>query len=293
VIYDADIGSAGGNMNYILNQTKDLVKKEKHFTVLILQNLKHIEEHKVFAKLGYSSLYKYLIEELKYSEGEANIRVANVKLMRRSNVANEKIISGELSLTNGKDLFRAVDQCKDFSEEKISEVIGAIKNKTTRDAQSAIAQFFEIETPIEEKVVLRGEVLAKLNRLKKKYQVDSTLELLEIIFEKDLKEISVKNNVTIKEKKSRYIPVKVKVVTIARAQSQCEYVGASGKRCSEKRHLQFEHVIPFVKGGKNGVSNIKYFCRAHNQLTAMEMFGQNIRIKHLQNKGRISRQVFP
>jgi hypothetical protein len=270
-------------MNYILNQTKDLVKKEKHFTVLILQNLKHIEEHKLFAKLGYSSLYKYLIEELKYSEGEANIRVANVKLMKKSPVANEKIISGELSLTNGKDLFRAVDQCKDLSEEKITKVIGAIKNKTSREAQSAIAQFFEIEAPKEEKVILRGEVLDKLNRLKKKYQITSTLELLEILFERDLKEVIVKNDVKVQEKNSRYIPVKVKAKTIARAQFQCEYVGASGKRCIEKRHLQFEHHMPFAKGGKNTEANIKFYCRAHNQLTAMEIFGQK-------NKDRIYRQ---
>jgi hypothetical protein len=261
-------------MNYILNQTKDLVKKEKHFTVLILQNLKHIEEHKLFAKLGYSSLYKYLIEELKYSEGEANIRVANVKLMKKSKVANEKIISGELSLTNGKDLFRALDQSKNTDEEKISEVIGAIKNKSTREAQSAIAQFFEIEVPKEEKVVLRGEVLDKLNRLKTKHQIDSTLELLEILFERDLKEVTAKNKVIVKEKNSRYIPIKVKAVTIARAQWQCEYVGASGKRCIEKRHLQFEHHIPFAKGGKNTEANIKFYCRGHNGLTAMEAYGQ-------------------
>jgi hypothetical protein len=275
VLYSADIGSAGGNMNYILNQTKDLVKKEKHFTVLILQNLKHIEEHKLFAKLGYSSLYKYLIEELKYSEGEANIRVANVKLMKKSKVAYEKIISGELSLTQGKDLFRAVDQVKNVSEDKMTQVIGEIKNKSTREAQSAISQFFDIEAPCEEKIVLRGEVLDKLNRLKKKYKVDSTLEILEILFERDLKEVTVKNKVAVKEKNSRYIPVKVKVATIARAQLQCEYIGASGKRCDEKRHLQFEHVEPFAKNGTNRAQNIKYYCRSHNQLTAMEKFGQN------------------
>jgi hypothetical protein len=262
-------------MNYILNQTKDLVKKEKHFTVLILQNLKHIEEHKLFAKLGYSSLYKYLIEELKYSEGEANIRVANVKLMKKSQVAHEKIISGELSPTKGKDLFRAVDQVKNVSEDKMAEVIGEIKNKTTREAQSAIAQFFEIEAPCEEKIVLRGEVLDMLNRLKKKYKVDSTLEILEILFERDLKEVAVKNKVAVTEKNSRYIPVRVKAATIARAQLRCEYVGASGKKCEEMRHLQFEHVKPFAKGGKNGEGNIKLYCRAHNQLTAMEHFGQS------------------
>jgi hypothetical protein len=266
----------GGVVNYILNQTKDLVKKEKHYTVFILQNLKHIEEHKLFAKLGYSSLYKYLIAELKYSEGEANIRVANVKLMRRSKVAGEKIISGELSLTNGKDLFRALDQSKNTDEDTISEVIGEIQNQSTREAQNTIAKFFQIEASNEEKLVLRGEILVKLNRLKKKHKIDSTLELLEILFERDLKEVVVKNDVIVKEKRSRYIPVKVKAGTIARAQLQCEYIGASGNRCCEKRHLQFEHVIPFAKGGENGESNIKYYCRAHNQLTAIEEFGQPV-----------------
>jgi hypothetical protein len=157
----------------------------------------------LFAKLGYSSLYKYLIAELKYSEGEANIRVANVKLMRRSKVANEKIISGELSLTNGKDLLRALDQSKNVDEEKIGQVIDEIKNKSTRKAQSAIAQFFELEAPSEERVVLRGEILTKLNRLKQKHNIDSTLELLEVLFEQDLKEVIVKNDVKVKEKNSR------------------------------------------------------------------------------------------
>ena len=277
LVYDADIVSArGGFVNYILNQTKDLVAKEKHYTVLILQNLKHINEHKLYAKLGYSSLYKYLMEELKYSAGEANIRVANVKLMQRSRVACEKIIAGELSLTMGKDLFRAVDQSREASEEKIAAAILALKDKTTREAQSTIAQLFELAAPIEEKVILKGELLAKLNRLKEKYKVEATAELLEILFDRDLKEVTAKNKVKTVEKKSRYIPVRVKAVTIARAQNQCEYVGASGKRCTEKRHLQFEHVKPFSKGGTNSVSNIKYYCRTHNQLTAMEIFGQKV-----------------
>jgi len=261
-------------VNYILNQTKNLVAKEKHYTVLILQNLKHINEHKLYAKLSYSSLYKYLVEELKYSEGEANIRVANVKLMQRSKVACEKIISGELSLTMGKDLFRAIDQSREVSEEKIATAILELKDKTTREAQSAIARLFGLADAVEEKVILKGELLDKLNRLKKKYNVDATAELLEILFDRDLKDVEAKNNVKTAEKNSRYIPVKVKAVTISRAQNQCEYIGASGKRCTEKRHLQFEHEKPFSKGGTNSEQNIKYFCRTHNQLTAMEEFGQ-------------------
>jgi hypothetical protein len=194
--------------------------------------------------------------------------------MRRSKAASEKIISGELSLTNGKDLFRALDQSKDVDEAKISEVIGEIKNQSTREAQNIIAQFFEIKTPNEEKLVLRGEILDKLIRLKTKHQIDSSLELLEMLFERDLKEVVVKNDTKVKGNNSRYIPVKVKAKAIARAQLQCEYVGASGKKCDEKRHLQFEHVTPFAKGGKNGEANIKIYCRSHNQLTAMEQFGQ-------------------
>jgi hypothetical protein len=133
---------------------------------------------------------------------------------------------------------------------------------------------FELEAPKEEIIILRGEVLNKLNRLKIKYKIDSTLELIEILFERDLMEVMPKNDVIVKEKNSRYIPVKVKAFTIARAQSQCEYIGASGKRCSSMRHLQFEHVVPFAKNGINGVQNIKLYCRSHNQLTAMEIFGQ-------------------
>ena len=81
----------------IFTTTKKLVSQERKYTALILKNLVEIEKKKLYCDLGYPSLYKYLIKELKYSEGESNIRINAVRLMVRSKKV-EKKIQGKSSL---------------------------------------------------------------------------------------------------------------------------------------------------------------------------------------------------
>ena len=73
--------------------------------------------------------------------------------------------------------------------------------------------------------------------------------------------------------RSRHIPAPAREKVLMRDQYQCTYVGNNGVRCNATRHLQFDHVVPFARGGGHDPENLRLLCAAHNQLEAAGVFG--------------------
>ena len=71
---------------------------------------------------------------------------------------------------------------------------------------------------------------------------------------------------------SRTVPAEVKREVRARDDGRCAYVAADGRRCGERRFLQFHHQRPWVVGGPPSVANIALRCRAHNKYEAKVYF---------------------
>ncbi|MFX1399465.1 MAG: HNH endonuclease [Promethearchaeota archaeon] len=61
------------------------------------------------------------------------------------------------------------------------------------------------------------------------------------------------------EKRSRYIPPHVKKKVWKRDRGQCV-------KCGKKENLEFDHIIPFSKGGSNTVNNIQLLCENCNRM---------------------------
>jgi len=55
--------------------------------------------------------------------------------------------------------------------------------------------------------------------------------------------------------------------------AQCTFIGDNGRRCQERKGLQFDHVQEVARGGEAGVGDIRLLCHAHNQLEAERTFG--------------------
>jgi len=69
----------------------------------------------------------------------------------------------------------------------------------------------------------------------------------------------------------------VRAQVVNRSENQCEYMDhITKKRCTSKYRLQFEHREPFSMGGLNTLENLAHFCSAHNQLSAIKVFGPKI-----------------
>jgi hypothetical protein len=72
---------------------------------------------------------------------------------------------------------------------------------------------------------------------------------------------------------SRHIPAEVKRQVWKRDGGRCAFMSRDGRRCTERRFLEFHHVEPYALGGPATVENIRLSCKNHNTLEAEKCFG--------------------
>ncbi len=76
---------------------------------------------------------------------------------------------------------------------------------------------------------------------------------------------------------SRNIPAEVKRLVDRRDERRCGFVAPNGRRCDERRFLEFHHVVPYAAGGQPTVENIQLRCRAHNGYETDLFYGPGTR----------------
>ena len=74
--------------------------------------------------------------------------------------------------------------------------------------------------------------------------------------------------------RSRHIPQAVRDEVYARDGGRCAFIGPGGRRCTETRNLEIDHIVPFGKGGCNDPGNLRLLCRAHNRFAAENEYGR-------------------
>lgn len=87
---------------------------------------------------------------------------------------------------------------------------------------------------------------------------------------------------------SRLIPQEIKDSVWRRDQGRCVFVGAAGNPCGAREGLEFDHVLPWARGGTSLDShNVRLLCRTHNQLLARRTFGPELIARRIsENVGR-------
>jgi len=74
------------------------------------------------------------------------------------------------------------------------------------------------------------------------------------------------------KKCTRYLSVAVRRAVKNRDGGQCTYRDPlTGRRCTTRHAIQFDHATPFAWGGQNSTENIRLRCSAHNAYTAQQM----------------------
>lgn len=68
---------------------------------------------------------------------------------------------------------------------------------------------------------------------------------------------------------TRSSPRWVRSVVYRRDGGRCVFVSEHGRRCDARRGLEYDHIVPWAKGGRSDdPANIRLLCRAHNQRAA-------------------------
>lgn len=282
----------------LLSEVGALVEKERQTTEQILNHLQEIHRRRLYADLGYSSLYKYLVRGLGYSEGAAARRVGALNLVYKVPEAKAMIGRGELNLTVANATHRFT---KAKNREDTRNILARVKNKTKDEVdleflkieQHSSAKPRELKNRVNDSqmrihITVANKTVEKLDQLKaiKKMSTDQALDhSLDCAFtayEKSLKrERRAEGARKLGPRKAtRAIPMDIRRAVLLRAESQCEFQG-----CDERRNLEFEHIKPYAFGGDSTLDNIRLFCRTHNQRAAIKSFGQEKMDQYLRAKG--------
>jgi hypothetical protein len=262
-------------------ETKKSAKEEKVATLKVLSFLEEVHRRKLFIEYGHSTLMKYMVSELGYSDAESWTRIQAMKLIIEVPEAKEKIESGEMSLCNAAVINEALRQNQkpevkgfDLGDEKEKPTKEELIDKAMDLAKLPTRKLKDILNPgsKEKKITLSERLIKKIEKLNGSM---SEAELFESLLDEKLKELELGKSTRTSEKpstNSRYIPKHVERVIFKRAGHQCEAVDKKGNRCKEKRNLQLDHIKPFRLGGDNSLANIRILCSGHNQRRSFKTF---------------------
>jgi len=262
----------------LVERTKQLVAEERKITAQVLEHLRQIEQHKVFAEWGYPSLFEFCVKELGYSESAAQRRISSMRLMREIPELKLAIEEGELSLTaisQVQQLFRE----KNYTTEDKREILKTLHGKTTREVEQLLATIHPRkprernrilnDKHVEVTVVLDQKLLQQIQDHFSHVKPGATVsELIELMAKKVLKSPPAPAVAPqTKAPQKRFIPSAVKRFVQNRDRS-CTYTSPEGKRCSSTYLLQFDHIHPFALGGPTIADNLRLRCAAHNRWSA-------------------------
>ncbi len=285
----------------LIGSLKNLITKERAVLTEILHHLKEVENRKLHLAQGYSSLFAYLTEGLGYSEAAAQRRLQSMRLIQSVPEVEQKLESGELSLSvasqlqsflQNQDKRRKEVGQKPISQEAKQALVEQFKGTSARQCEQQLAQLAPESVLPREKVraitedafllqfTVHQGLLSKINQLKALWSnqnpegnmeklleklVDMALEKADPIQKKPKKQ-GVLPKSEVKQGYSRYIPKSLRVRIWQRDRGQCQYRDPkSGRICRSNHLLEIDHVYPLALRGENSPDNLRLLCRSHNQ----------------------------
>jgi len=94
----------------LLARTRQLVDRERHLHVEIVDHLREIEDRDLHLARGFSTLFDYAVNELGYSNGAAWRRTLAMRLCRRMPDVRERLRNGSLTLSTAAQLQSAFER---------------------------------------------------------------------------------------------------------------------------------------------------------------------------------------
>ena len=338
-------------------QTIAAATQEKNATLALLEHLAEIDQRRLYAIMGYSSLWKYVHHELGYSESQTSERVSAMRLMVQLPEVRDEFENNSVTLTTAAKLATHVRRER-ASVGQALYLLSSIKGKPSREVDRILAT--ESSEPLRKELIkplsaettrilidVDQEFLELLQRVRelKGHPGSSTRELIQSAMKETVKRAEVKkteakpagakdtspkqvdtknaDKITKGSKASlrarevttgshppqtrsasetsqktefkssidspnnsadtphspthsRHIPAGIRYAIRIRSGDQCEYIDpTTGRRCDCRTQLEFDHIIPFALGGDHSPENLRHFCRAHNQLAAIQFFGMD------------------
>lgn len=287
------------------------VKTERKITHQVILTIREIDITQSYREMGYSSLFNYLVNGVKYSASAAHRRISAARFSKRCPEVETKVQEGKINLSQIALVESAIKQeeRKAFvkvSNEQAQEVIKNLEGKNHLETQKILIETFPEFVPPKPQVIPAKNnriqvnlefneadwdkvrsLLAHMSHKVPDQKVESALIYWAEQVEKKKNKVdqteektipaaaSDSNNQSsqpIRRQKRVYISVKIRNQVFQEAGHRCEFISPiTGERCSERHFLETDHKIPLALGGSNDRENLRALCRSHNQMMAQQM----------------------
>src|SRR5690349_19489256 len=120
----------------LVQEIRSLVSEERRLGVQILRYLLEIDGRRIPLALGYSSLFTFCVQELKYTESQAYRRIQAMQALREVPQIEEKLQSGVLSLSS---VSQVQSFCRKVDTPDKLGILQSIEGKSKRETEKLLA----------------------------------------------------------------------------------------------------------------------------------------------------------
>ena len=281
----------------LLANLENLKQNEDKLLVQVLEHISEVERRKLYIQKGYTTLFGYLTQGLKYSENEAYRRVQSARLVNAVPEIKSDVESGKLTLTTltdvsvalrTKEKSRGIKNTRDEKRDLLAQVTG----QNRKEAQRLISDLIpEMNYRFEERKKERFDGALELTVLllpdqRRKFEAAKDIlanrgplldngEAIDQLsnfylkkkdltqgFDPDLEALRKFNFI------SKKISLPLRRAVFRRDKGKCQFKNESGVLCGSTYQIELDHKIPLSAGGKSNYHNLRCLCRAHNQWKA-------------------------
>ncbi|HEY1078953.1 MAG TPA: hypothetical protein VGE46_02615, partial [Bdellovibrio sp.] len=131
----------------LISRFEKLVRTERKITHLVLTHIIEIEERKIFAELGYDSMYSYLTQELGYSEGSAYRRLRSAQVLKKNPEITVKLEDGSLNLSQLAQVQKCIKESQNsgklVSPQATLVILEKLEHKNSYETEKVLAVEFD------------------------------------------------------------------------------------------------------------------------------------------------------
>jgi hypothetical protein len=254
---------------------------------------------------GCSTLWDFLVREMKYSNAAASRRYKAMKcaerypqvigMLRRHELSLSTLAQAESLLGEASDPKDLLDRLAGKSHREVERVVALerpvpkkpreIVRRVAVKPKQASAPLLEAPRmePVEERVTLRTslstekfEAFEEARAIVSRKHPGATVEdVFNELVEFFLKHKAPRQRKPAKPKsRTRHIPVATRDQVMLRDKRRCTFRSRSGHKCNSTHNLQIDHIKPFALGGTHDPENLRVLCAAHNRHEARRVFDE-------------------
>lgn len=290
------------NLKALSNETlvrtaEEIAEAERNKLTELLHYLREIDGRRLYADLGHPSLFDFVVRRLRYSEDQACRRISAMRLIRDVPEVEEKIASGDLTLTNlaiAETLFRRERRMgRPFTPSAKRRFLKTIEGKSTRETERQAAIISpeplrpdSVRPVSEDRVELRFYVsldaFEKIERVKGLLAHSNPEMSLGALVEKLCDLQIARLDKSLAPPGAPQVGGTPSVASIRRQVWKRD--GGCCRNCGSRYAVQIDHITPRALGGGDTEDNLRLLCRHCNQRAAIKSFGRKKMSAYIRSK---------